>query len=226
MQIETAGYIRDIFLNNLLLKLISLFFAVTVWFYVTPIAPRDTLEVNYVLPLELKNIPDNMMTVGKIKDHINVRLKGRQGVIKDIDPGQLSVGIDLSSAREGMRSYKINPDNINLPAGVEVVRIDPKTIKIDMVKLVRKDVDVKVNILGRPAPGYRVKKVSVTPSRITIEGPESEIRHLSLLEEGLSVNVTGRRYSFTKEVKIGLPLHNARVLGKDTIVVDVEVEKT
>ncbi len=226
MQIETAGYIRDLLLNNLLLKLISLFFAVTVWFYVTPIAPRDTLEVNYVLPLELKNIPDNMMTVGKIEDRINVRLKGRQGVIKDIDPGRLSVGLDLSSAREGTRSYRLNSDNINLPSGVEVVRIDPKTIRIDIVKLVRKDVDVKVNIAGRPAPGYRVKRVSVNPSRITIEGPESEIRTLSLSEEGLTVNVAGRKNSFSKEIKIGLPLHNIRVLGRDVVVVEVEVEKT
>jgi len=225
MQMETADYIRDLFLNNLLLKLISLFFAVTVWFYVTPIAPRDTLEVNYVLPLELKNIPENMMTVGKIEDRINVRLKGRQGIIKDIDPGRLSVGLDLSNAQEGTKYYKIHPDNITLPSGVEVVRIDPKVIKIDIVRLIRKDVDIKVNIVGRPAPGYRVKKVSVNPPRVTLEGPESEIKNLSILGEGLTVNVTGKKYSFSKEIKIGFPLHNVKVLGKDTVVVEVEVDR-
>lgn len=205
--------------------MISLFFAITLWFYVAPVAPRDTLEVNYVLPLALKNIPDNMVTVGKIEDRISVRLKGRQGVIRDIDPGQMNVSLDLSNAREGVRFYKIGPDNINLPSNVEVVRIDPKTIRIDMEELAKKEINVKVNITGRPAPGYEVKGISVNPERITVEGPKAEIKKLSLLE-GLTINVAGRKSSFSKEVKISMPLPNVRIIGKDIVVVDVEIDRS
>lgn len=139
MQMQVMDNLRGLLLNNLFLKLISLIFAFTLWFYIAPIAPRDTLEVNYDLPLVLKNIPANMMTAGKIEDQISVRLKGRQSVIRDIYPGQLSVSIDLSSGKEGTRLYKLTPENINLPPNVEVIRIDPKTIKIEMVRLVKKE---------------------------------------------------------------------------------------
>lgn len=219
------AYIKDLFLNNLSLKLISLFFAATLWFYVTPIAPKDTLEVNYVLPLELKNIPPNMMTVGKIEERIGVRLKGGQGVIRDIVPDKLSVNLDLSNASEGVRFYNLDPDNINVPSNIDVVRIEPKTIKIDMVKLKRKDVDVKVTLTGNPASGYRVKQISVNPPVITIEGPEAEVKNISSLE-GLTINVTERKRSFSREVKIGTPQRNVRIIGKDVVIVDVEVDKS
>ncbi len=218
------NYLKDLLFNNLFLKLTSLFFAVTLWFYITPIAPKDTLEVNYVLPLELKNIPSNMMTIGRIEDRISVRLKGRQGVIRDINPDKLSVSLDLSNAMEGVRFYNLDPDNINMPPNIDVVRIEPKTIKIDMVKLLRKDVDIKVNITGRPAPGYRVNRVSVNPPLITVEGPEAEIKTISSLE-GFTINVAERRSSFSKEIKVSTPQRNVRIIGKDVIIVDVEVEK-
>ena len=219
------AYIKDLFLNNLSLKLISLFFAATLWFYVTPIAPKDTLEVNYVLPLELKNIPPNMMTVGKIEERIGVRLKGGQGVIRDINPDKLSGNLDLSNASEGVRFYNLDPGNINVPSSIDVVRIEPKTIKIDMVKLKRKDVEVKVTLTGNPASGYRVKRISVNPPVITIEGPEAEVKDISSLE-GLTINVTERKNSFSREVKIGTPQRNVRIIGKDVVIVDVEIDKS
>src|SRR3990170_5929955 len=218
-------YLKDLFFNNLSLKLISLFFAATLWFYVSPLAPKDTLEVNYVLPLELKNIPPNMMTIGKIEERISVRLKGGQGVIRDINPDKLSVSLDLSNASEGVRFYNLEPDNINAPASIDDVRIEPRTIKIDMAKLQRKDVEVKVNLRGTPASGYRVKRISVNPPVITIEGPEAEVRDISSLE-GLTINVSERKSSFSREVKIGTPQRNVRIIGKDVVIVDVEVDKS
>ena len=218
-------YLKELLFNNLFLKLVSLFFAVTLWLYITPIAPRDTSEVNYILPLELKNIPNNMMTIGKIEDRISVRLKGRQGIIRDIDPAKLSVSLDLSKAMEGLRFYNLDPENINVPPNIDIVRIEPKTIKIDMVKLMKKDIDVKVNITGTPPSGYKVKSIAVNPPLITIEGPEAEIKNISFLE-GLNINVADRKSSFSKEIKIGMPQRNVRITGKDVVIVDVEVGKS
>ncbi len=145
--------------------------------------------------------------------------------MRDMEPGKLSVSLDLSNAMEGVRFYNIDPDNINAPPNIAVVRIEPKTIKIDMVKLMRKDVDVKVNITGRPAAGYRLNRIAVNPPLITIEGPEAEIKTISSLE-GLTINVAERRRSFSKEIKVGTPQRNVRIIGKDVVTVDVEVDKS
>jgi len=165
------------------------------------------------------------MTVGKIEERIGVRLKGGQGVIRDINPDKLSVNLDLSNASEGVRFYNLDPGNINVPSSIDVVRIEPKTIKIDMVKLKRKDVEVKVTLTGNPASGYRVKRISVNPPVITIEGPEAEVKDISSLE-GLTINVTERKNSFSREVKIGTPQRNVRIIGKDVVIVDVEIDKS
>ncbi len=219
------SYFRGMLLNNIFLKIISLFFAFTLWFYITPIISKDTIEINYVLPLHLKNIPENMMVAGKVDDHINVRLKGRQNGIKELDMGQINVSIDLSNGKEGTRVYNLDRSNINIPPNIDVVRIDPKIIKIDMVRSIKKNLKVKVEISGIPAKGYRVRRVFIRPSEVAVEGPESELGSLYLLE-GLSLDVTGRRSSFSKEIKINIPQRNVRIIGNDVILIDVEVEKT
>lgn len=218
------GSFRGILTNNLFLKIISLFFAFTIWLYISPVISKDTIEINYALPLQLKNIPENVMVSGKVDDHINVRLKGRQSAVKELDMGQTNVSIDLSHGKEGTRVYTLDRSNINIPANIDVVRIDPKIIKIDMVHVVRKNLKVKVEISGIPAKGYRIKRVYVKPSEIAVEGPESELESLILLE-GLSVDVSGRKNSFTKEVKVNVPQRNVRVIGNEVIMIDVEVER-
>jgi len=215
---------RNLLLNNLFLKLISLFFAIILWFYITPVVSRDTLEMNYALPLQLKNIPEDMIVTGKVEDHINVRLKGRQSIIRDLDPDELNVSLNLSGAREGARYYTLDHDNLNVPGKVDVVSMNPQKIKIEIVRLMRKEVDVKANISGKPASGYRIKSVSVSPAKIILEGPESEIKKGPLMED-ININVSGRRSSFSKEVKVKIPLRNLRTLGNDIVIIDVEVER-
>ena len=218
--------IKEIVFNNFLIKIASLFFAVVLWFYVTPIAIRDTIEVNYILPIELRNIPENMMVIGKFEDRINVRLKGRQNIVRDIDPGQLSVSLDLSKVKEGERFFTLDHSNINVPSNtnIDIVRIEPKKIRIDVVKSIKKDVKVEISIAGKPAPGYKVKDISVNPPQVTVEGAEAELRGLSRLY-GPTIDITGRKSSLSKEIRIETHLHNVRIIGKGVVVVEVEINK-
>lgn len=219
------SYFRGIFLNNIFLKIISLFFAVAIWLYITPIISKDTIEINYSLPLQLRNIPENIMVAGKVDDHINVRLKGRQNAIKELDIGQVNVSVDLSNGKEGARLFTLTRSNVNnIPPNIDVVRIDPGIIKIDIVRLVRKEMVVKVMLKGTPARGYKVKSVSVKPNMVTVEGTETELINFPLLE-GAAIDITGRRNSFSKEVKINIPRRNVRIIGKDVVLIDVEVGK-
>lgn len=218
------AHIRTLIFENAFLKIASLFFAIILWFYITPISMRDTLEVSYVLPLELKNIPENMMVLGKFQDRINVRLRGRQSVLRVTDPDQLSVSLDLSNVKTGEKFYPIDNSNIIFPPGtnMDVIRIEPNKIKIDVVKLLKKDVRVQINIKGRPASGYKVQGISISPPHIIVEGPENDVRSLSVLE-GPAVDIAGRKRSFSKEIKIDTPLHNVRITGERVVTVDVEI---
>ncbi len=220
------SYIKNLILENTSLKFASLFFAIILWFYITPISMRDTLEVNYVLPLELKNIPEEIMVIGKFEDRINVRIRGRQNVLRDIDPTQLSVSLDLSNVKAGERFYTIDNSNINISSGssVDVIRIEPKKIKINVVNSLKKDVKVQINIKGKPGPGYKLRGISINPSHVTVEGSEFEVKSLSVLK-GPDIDITDRTGSFSREVRIDTPFHNVRILGRKVIKVDVEISK-
>ena len=213
--------IKNLLLNNLLIKTVALFFAVALWVYVTS---KGDLEVSFVLPLELRNIPTELIVVGEVTNVVNVRLKGRQSSIRGLDPGQVHVGVDLSDAKEGENYYSLNDDNIRLPMSVEVVRMNPRTVKVQVARLERRQVDVKTRTQGEPSPGYRIAKVLVVPSRIRIEGPEAEMSGVAFLET-IPVKLDGEKGSFSREVKIGALRRNIRLVDKDTVMVTVVIEK-
>ena len=96
---------RELILNNFLIKILSLFFAIVLWFFVTS---KGKLEVNFNIPLELRKIPSSMVVVGDVTDYIDVRLKGRQSAIEGISSGQISAHIDLSMPIMG-RIQSISP---------------------------------------------------------------------------------------------------------------------
>ena len=100
---------RELILNNFLIKILSLFFAIVLWFFVTS---KGKLEVNFNIPLELRKIPSSMVVVGDVTDYIDVRLKGRQSAIEGISSGQISAHIDLSNANHGENTIYLSPQNI------------------------------------------------------------------------------------------------------------------
>jgi YbbR domain-containing protein len=60
---------------------------------------------------------------------------------------------------------------------------------------VERELVVEPQLAGRPAPGYEVKEVLVTPARIRVTGPAS---HVNALEKAQTetISIEGRRESF------------------------------
>ena len=132
--------LRGLIFDNFLIKLVSFFFAGTLWFYVTS---KGDLEMNFAVPLELRNVPADLMIRGEVPNYVNVRLKGRQSVIRGLNPDQVHVGVDLSDARVGENHFTLTDENLRLPRAIDVVRIVPRAVKIRMIRVKEKDAAVQ-----------------------------------------------------------------------------------
>ena len=119
--------LKALLLDNVLIKIVSLVFAVILWFYVNS---RGGAEMEIAVPLELRNVPTRLVVVGDRMEDVTVRVKGRERVLQGITSRPIRAVLDLTDAREGDNVYFLDPSAIAVPVHVQIVRISPRRIPI------------------------------------------------------------------------------------------------
>jgi len=212
---------RKLLFDNWGIKLVSLGLSLTLWFYVTS---KGKTEMTLTVPLELRNVPQGMTVVGDVVGSLEVRVQGQERVLRDISIGKKVIGIlDLSMTKVGENTVRISPDDIRRPEGVTVTYMSLSEIKVKLEPLVRKILRLKPVLHGAPAAGYRLAGITVTPPKITVEGPASMMSSLVILQT-MPIDVQGSHESLTVEPKIDYQGQSVKILDK-SIVVRVEIER-
>jgi YbbR domain-containing protein len=171
---------RDAVLHNLGLKILSLLAAFSLWFFVNA-GERDT-EAALQVPLELRNIPAHLMIVSPRIDFIDMRVSGPRTLLSRIDRDRLSMTLDLSGVRPGPAVFRVQPGTLNLPRGVTVVRVTPAEVTLELQRVVRKRVPVRVAFRGKPPGALRVTDTRVAPESVEVIGPENEVGSMKVVE--------------------------------------------
>ncbi|MDD5772257.1 MAG: CdaR family protein [bacterium] len=183
--------------KNIILKIISLLLAIFLWVYVQA---DSRSEITFNLPLQITKAP-NMAIFGDTPEFINVTFKGRRNVISGLSKDQLKAELDLSDRESSKISYRLTPNNIFTPKGIEVVKIEPDQITIDLDYNVSKEVPIKVITTGQPASNFLIYDFIVVPPTVIIEGAERELKIISHIET-TPIIIDGIRGNFTREVNL------------------------
>ena len=118
--------------DNLLLKLISLAFAVVLWFFVMG---EQRHEVAHVVAVDYRNLPKGLIIANEVPDAVAVTLSGPRAVLVRLGPDDLSLPLDLSGLKPGLTSFKRLEENLKAPGGVVVTRISPASIDIRLERI-------------------------------------------------------------------------------------------
>ena len=213
--------IQKLLFDNWGIKLLSMALAVSLWFYVTS---KGKTEMTLTVPLELRNIPQDMAVVGNVAATLDIRVQGQERELRDITTGKKVYGIlDLSLGKIGENVVPISPDDIRRPSEVTVMHISQSEVKVKLEPLIRKTFQFKPILHGLPAPGYRVRKITVTPPRIRAEGPESVIKTLESLQT-MPIDVQGATASLTIEPKIDYQGKSIKIIDTN-ISVRITIER-
>ena len=121
--------LREFFLENTILKIMALAFAIALWFLVVG---DKRVEADFWIPLEFENLPQDMVIVGEPVRAIDVRILGSKKILENLSPNQLTASIDLFNAKAGVNNIRITHSDINIPKGieVEVINVNPSSILI------------------------------------------------------------------------------------------------
>ena len=140
-----------------LLKLISLIMAVFIWFYVLNSRP---VVVEKKIMVEFK-IPVGMAISNKVVNELLVKAKGARSFMNNFFTGDERVVLDLKGypyKRNEEFPVLINPADIPIPFGVEVISVTPGTIMVSMERQITKKVLVKPVLIGEVAVELKLIK--------------------------------------------------------------------
>lgn len=165
--------------HNFLLKMFSVVFAIGLWAFVN-LGARDT-EKALLVPLELRNIPEQYMVTSPVADTVEMRVRGPRTLLGSIEDRRQRVILDLANVRAGTTSFKIDSEMLNLPRGVRVVRVSPVQITLEVERVVRKSLPVSAGVTGSVPAGFRIAETEIRPPTVMVTGPAREVEPLKII---------------------------------------------
>jgi len=113
------------------LKLLALVFSMALWLFV-----MTSEKTNAVLPLsiELHSLPAGLVVTGEQPETVEVQVHGLRSALARVSPESMRVRVSLAGARPGEMMLRLGPEQIIVPAGVTVLRVNPDIVRIELAR--------------------------------------------------------------------------------------------
>ena len=163
--------------ENIWLKLGALFLALLLWFHVTT---DRSYEQAFSYPLEITNIPDNLIMYEQIPKEAKVLVEGKGKTLVRLFLSQKeTLRIDGSKFKAKENSYQIKPEQISLPSeNLKVMEIlSPKDLKIKLDYVMQRKVNVVSQIIIQPDEDFLLlEETRLQPEEVVVQGPRRFVR--------------------------------------------------
>lgn len=209
----------QLFSENLALKLISLAFAVVLWFFVMG---ERRHEVSHIVPVTYRGVPEGLIIANQVPGAVEVMVSGPRALLSHLSSADMAIVVNLAGAEAGVTSIKRLGESLTLPTGLTMTRISPAYVDVKLERIREKAVPVRVVLGGEPAPGYRVRRLRIAPPQVTVSGAESELKAVSeVVTEGLDIG--GVRETFTQTVALSHSRPFTALKEQRTVEVQVQI---
>jgi YbbR domain-containing protein len=205
--------------QNLGLRIISLLLAVGLWIFVNA-GQHSSVEM-FNIPISYRGLPPGFVITNEHPDFIKIQLSGPQTLLSLVDPGRLTLKLDLGGVGVGQASFKIGLESFNVPRGTAVTSISPSQIVLDVDKIIVRDLPVHVVRIGTPANGYRVSSLEATPAQVQARAPSRELANRETVDTE-PVDVGGLSTETERAAAITAPGGMVR-LEPSEVMVKIEV---
>ena len=187
------------------------------------ISRQPLSEVRIVgVQLEFSGLADGLEISGDVHQTVSVRVRGPRDLVRNIMPNQIAVVADLSGKDPGDRVIQLKTSNVSRPEDIDVLQIDPGTIRLRLESTTHKKVKVEPELIGAVRDGFEVYHVTAQPSMVEIQGPESEVAKVDSVSTE-SVQLVDRTSNFGTAVDIDHPNPAIRVATSGPINLWVEI---
>lgn len=208
-------------MKNLPYKILAVLLALIMWYFVIG---EERAEVGLTVPLELINIPRDLIVVNNVVHGIDIRVNGPGSLVRSLTAESLSKRLDLSDTKAGTVSFSISSEGIPLPRGVKITRINPTQVMVVLQKLMTQKISVKPRIVGKPALGYEIASVQVNNPQVEIAGPEEVIKNLESLYTK-PIEIQGLKTDLKQRTSLDFRNHQIYLVKEIPLEVHVNIKK-
>lgn len=170
-------FLRNFFLKNWGLKLVSLLLALILWVSLIP-EEKIFTEKNLTISLEAHNVPTGFELVKKPPEKVDVTIRAPNRYIDQLTAANVVAILNLESASLIQEDYTLTESMISMPAGTKatILKISPNTVNLKMERSREIMLDIQPDLIGKPIEGLKIEKYEVQPPQVLIRGPESKVR--------------------------------------------------
>ncbi len=209
--------------TNLVPKIGALVLSLGLWGF---IAGQQRTEMFFTIPLEYRNLPPNVEISGELINRIEVGLRGPRGVVTNVSADKIRAHIDLSQTNRGLNYIRLSPENISVPLGTEVTKINPETIRLRLEEVKTRSIQVKAQLVGRLPKPLRLKSVWVEPPFVVLQGPESLLKKVKeVFTEPVDLSFIDRDTRIPVTIDVNFPQIRLAANQPAQVRVEIKVEK-
>jgi uncharacterized protein (TIGR00159 family) len=203
--------------------LFSVLFVTGVWFsFSRGLESLTTLEV----PIEYMNRDTAMEIMETSQNTVRVHLSGSGALIRSVGPDRLQVRLDLSKAKIGNNRYVITPDNISLPPGVYLKKIEQPSVSVTLDVPTKKELPIQVRWDGRLPANLILEEATLNPEKVQVIGGARILENVSTIyTETVSLEKLTQPGTLTVNLLLNPPSLKLAPGYKDSVSVTYTVKK-
>jgi uncharacterized protein (TIGR00159 family) len=173
-----SGYQQEEKFKMGIAALISFFFITGMW--VSFSKGLDSL-ITFDIPVEYTNRSPRIEIVDASVNAVRLHLGGSGALIKSIQPEQVQVKLDLGNAVIGRNIFSVTRDNITVPPGIFLRKVEPYVVEVSLDETIRKEIPVQVDWVGELPAGLILSEINIDPEKIVVNGGKRILQNLSTL---------------------------------------------
>ena len=81
-------------------------------------------------PIEFDDMPSGLALTGERPDSVVVQLHGLRGSLARLGPDHVKARVSLSGASSGEVTLRLLPEQVAVPSGITVIRVNPSRIRV------------------------------------------------------------------------------------------------
>ena len=200
------GRMRKFFTKNMLLKSVALCFALALQSYLYGKDNFSTASLSYFV--NVRGVAEGYKIVSpkSLQDgmSIRVRVKGPAPILQMLAAEEHQIQVKAPESVPSVNKIVFSESMLGLPPTVSLIDVSPSSFILSIDSVKSGLAQVQVPVAGRPADGYFVAELAVTPEEVSVTGSAAEVSATqSVTLEPVAVD--GKTESFEAIKKIILP---------------------
>lgn len=204
------------------IRVLALAIAVGIWFNAS-VKDRLVFSERVVEAGVRYNRPRGFVIMEPVQS-VNVRLSGSERSIRQLNPSQVDVQVELSQRQEGTVTVNLTPESVLVPEGLSVVSIEPPSLRLELEREVTERVRVVPRFSGEPAEGATLRRFETTPDGVVVTGPASLLERLEEVSTD-PIALDGHALTFDETVSVRTPNPLIQILQPYKVTVRIELEE-